>query len=116
MPYPLTSADRRDAAALQKLRAAVFEKREALGFDPPPSLDDRAAVDSTLLRGILALTLRHPIRIITGQPATQFEDFEEFFSHLSEAYPEEITELRTFGPVRGAGGSTAMTTTSTTQR
>jgi hypothetical protein len=65
-----------------------------LGFEPPASPEHRAALDSTLLRGLLALTLRQPIRIITEQPATQFEGFAEFFSYLSQTYPEEITELQ----------------------
>jgi hypothetical protein len=91
--YPLTAADRRDMDALRQLRAAVFQKREALGVDLPPP-DDRAAFDTGFLQVLCVLATRYAIRIITDQPATQFEALEEQFSYLSETYREEIDQLR----------------------
>jgi hypothetical protein len=57
MPYPLTSADCRDRAALRRLKADVFEKRrhirEPEGFAPG---QNEGIVDMLFLWGLWAVS------------------------------------------------------------
>jgi hypothetical protein len=96
MPYPLTSADCRDRAALRRLKADVFEKRrhihEPEGFAPGRN---EGTVDMLFLWGLWAVsTPQGALQLITESPVIDFEDMETVGTYFSSYYAEEIQRFK----------------------
>jgi hypothetical protein len=76
--YPLTSADRRDQAAICQLKADVFEKRRHIhkpeGFAPG---QHEGTVDMLFLWGLWAVsTPQGALRLITSSPVIDVGEAE----------------------------------------
>jgi hypothetical protein len=94
--YPLTSADRRDRAAIRQLKADVFEKRQHIhkpeGFAPG---QNEGTVDMLFLWGLWAVsTPQGALRLITSSPVIDFEDMETVGTYFSRYYAEEIQRFK----------------------